>query len=98
MPQFLSWKWMKGSFGTAGPIILLGFFILVLAVNAVLSYRSIRTIIANENWVLHTYEVLADLEKMFSTVKDAQRGARGYVLTPEARFLAPFEKAKTEFS
>jgi signal transduction histidine kinase len=89
---------LKRSYLNSGPSIMFGILVALLVTNAVLSYKSTQRIIKNEDWVSHTYEVLADIEEMFSTVKDAQRGARGYVLNPRQEFLTPFEKAKTDFS
>ncbi|MBV9340275.1 MAG: CHASE3 domain-containing protein [Acidobacteria bacterium] len=83
--------------GIVSANLLLMVLIVLLAVNALISYHSARTVIANENRVSHTYEVLGDIEAMFSSVKDAQRGARGFVLIPQEQFLAPFDRAKSEY-
>ncbi len=43
--------------------------------------------------VTHTHEVLDALEEVLSTVKDAETGQRGYLITGETRYLEPYESA-----
>ena len=65
----------------------------VLVVSAALSYRNINRVAANEALVVHTYEVLDALRDSLSTVADAETGQRGYMITGEAPYLAPYQKA-----
>src|SRR5215467_5688604 len=65
----------------------------VLIVNASLSYRATRTLIANEQWVSHTYKVLNQLEVILSTLKDAEGGERGFIVTGLKEYLEPYESA-----
>ncbi|MBV9571513.1 MAG: CHASE3 domain-containing protein [Alphaproteobacteria bacterium] len=44
-------------------------------------------------WVLHTYQVMEQVRKVFSDVQDAETGARGYLLTRQNAFLQPYTKA-----
>ena len=46
-------------------------------------------------WVAHTREVITGLENIFSLMKDAETGFRGYVITGDPRYLEPFDKAST---
>lgn len=64
--------------------------------NTVLSYRNILTIIENEQWVSHTHEVLTELEAVLSTLKDAETGQRGYLLTGQEPYLEPYQSAISE--
>ena len=41
--------------------------------------------------VAHTHEVLDALEQLISTLKDAETGQRGYLITGEPRYLDPYE-------
>lgn len=67
--------------------------LVVLGVMAVISYRSIRELIQNANTVSQTNAVLAELEATFSSLKDAESGARGYVLTGDRAFLSHYDQA-----
>lgn len=74
---------------TAGIGIALG----LLIFNAATSYRNTLKLVENEAWVSNTYRVLTELEATLSTVKDAETGQRGYLLTGEERYLEPYHSA-----
>ena len=38
----------------------------------------------------HTREILNSVQRLFSTVQDAETGQRGFLLTGEERYLAPY--------
>lgn len=65
----------------------------LLAVNAGLVYTNTRNIYFNASWVEHTYETLRAIEELLSTVKDAETGQRGFLITGEDRYLAPYHDA-----
>jgi signal transduction histidine kinase len=74
-------------------------FGLVLAfaiADAVISYRATLWLIENERWVSHTHETLNELEATLSALKDAETGQRGYLLTGEESYLAPYRSAAAE--
>ena len=48
---------------------------------------------ASTGEVEHTYQVIDNLEKIRSQVKDAETGQRGYLLTADDRYLAPYHSA-----
>src|ERR1035441_5134192 len=73
-----------------------GGFALALAallIIGVVSYRSTTALIENSAWVDHTYLVLDNLEQLLSTMKDAETGQRGFVITGEERYLEPYNSA-----
>ncbi len=74
-----------------------GFAISVLAIFAIgfLSYRSIAWRAEGMRLVAHTLEVTRELDGLLSTYKDAETGQRGYLLTGESRYLAPYDAAVT---
>jgi PAS domain S-box-containing protein len=43
--------------------------------------------------VAHTHEVIGELEALLSTLKDAETGQRGYLLTEDKTYLQPYEDA-----
>jgi signal transduction histidine kinase len=70
----------------------------VFVVNAVVAYVNIDRLAANERSVAHAHEVLDALEGALSTLKDAETGARGFLLTGEEKYLEPYEDARDELS
>lgn len=44
-------------------------------------------------WVVHTHEVIEQLERTSSTTKDAETGQRGFLLTGEDSYLLPYNAA-----
>ena len=67
-----------------------GLALAILVANAVLSYLDIREIVRGNWWVEHTREVVAQLERAASTLKDAETGQRGYLLTGRDEYLRPY--------
>jgi signal transduction histidine kinase len=65
----------------------------VLFLVAILSYRSLVHNVADRRWVTHTYQVLEKLDEVQINLTDAETDARGYVLTGQDSFLAPYETA-----
>lgn len=81
--------------GSVGKWATVGFALMIVAllVSGWLSYRNIHQLSVNESWVIHTYEVLGDCEKMLSTLSDAEAGQRGYLITGESSFMRPYRNA-----
>ncbi|MEG3847437.1 CHASE3 domain-containing protein [Microcoleus sp. herbarium19] len=71
----------------------IGMALALLIFNAATSYRNILKLVENEAWVSHTHRVLTELEATLSTIKDAETGQRGYLLTGEERYLEPYHSA-----
>src|SRR5476649_2070570 len=68
-------------------------FTLVLAY---LAYQGQRSRDTDFQWVSHTVQVKDQLEKVLSLLTDVETGQRGYLLTENTNFLAPYEKAVKE--
>ncbi|HEY8164800.1 MAG TPA: PAS domain S-box protein [Gemmatimonadaceae bacterium] len=66
--------------------------LLVLLVGAASYFTVVRASRAT-SLVAHADEVLLERERLLSTLKDAETGARGYVLTGEETFLDPYYSA-----
>ncbi|MEG4107334.1 CHASE3 domain-containing protein [Microcoleus sp. S13_C5] len=71
----------------------IGMVVALLIVNVATSYRNTLKLVENERWVSHTHRVLTELEATLSTLKDAETGQRGYLLTGEERYLEPYHSA-----
>ena len=41
-------------------------------------------------WVIHTHNVITNSERLLSSMKDAETGQRGYLLTQEVTYLEPY--------
>lgn len=67
-----------------------------LLANAYVSHRNIERLVESQGWVAHTHEVQDALAEVLSTLKDAETGQRGYVITGDARYLGPYEAALSE--
>ena len=81
-----------------GPKIMIGFGIALLAlvIISVISYSNSSALYANAGMVAHTDQVLADIEWMLSTLKDGEVGQRGYLITGNESYLAPYTAAQKD--
>jgi PAS domain S-box-containing protein len=79
-----------------GLIIGVSLVVGVLLGNAVVAFRQASRMHEDSFWVAHTHQVLANLSHVLSTIKDAETGVRGYLLTGEPRFLEPYQAAQGE--
>jgi CheY-like chemotaxis protein/CHASE3 domain sensor protein len=77
------------------PKTQLGFAAATVAVFAIafFSYRSFAQRAESARLVSHTLEVSGQLEIILSTYQDAETGQRGYLLTGDERYLAPYDAA-----
>lgn len=75
--------------------IAIGLSMLVglLALNAGIAYQKTSQIRESAALVAHTHEVMDAMESLLSTVKDAEIGQRGYLITKSAAYLKPYEEA-----
>lgn len=75
--------------------IVAGFGVLLAILLAVgfVSYRNTRKLIRDSNLVAHSHEILDGLESMFSALKDAETGQRGYIITGDEEYLKPYTAA-----
>ena len=69
---------------TRGLAVAIGLLVAALLVDAAATIYNVREIATNVEWVSHTHEVLAKLEAALSSLKDAETGQRGYLLTGDA--------------
>ncbi|MCH7711297.1 MAG: CHASE3 domain-containing protein [Proteobacteria bacterium] len=51
----------------------------------------------NEEWVTHTYEVIAEANAILASAVDMETGMRGYLLAGQDAFLAPYEGGRKQF-
>jgi methyl-accepting chemotaxis protein len=78
-----------------GTRILVGYGLALVVVGGVgiVAYRSTNELVDSADWVTHTHKVKETLAEVLSSLKDAETGQRGFVLTGEERYLAPYQSA-----
>lgn len=83
-------KWNVGmKIGTGFALALA----ILVAIGGI-TYRSTVKLTATAEWVDHTHQVLEALENVVSTLKDAETGQRGYLITAKDSYLEPFRVAQ----
>ena len=77
------------------PKTLLGFLLALAAVVviALMSYQSLRATTLASTSLTQTIEAMAQLNAVLSTLKDAETGQRGYLLTGDEGYLDPYSTA-----
>ena len=70
----------------------------VVAATVVLAAASAARLVRLEAEAEAANAALIAVERLLSTVKDAETGQRGYLLTAEPRFLEPYEAARERFA
>ena len=85
--------------GISTPIGLgLGLILAFFPITAIISYDNIQTLKINSAAVTRTHETLSTLQSLLSTIKDAETGQRGYLLTGDQGYLDPYNSALKEIN
>ncbi|WP_298216969.1 response regulator [Acidocella sp.] len=66
---------------------------LFFGASSAIAYINIETIRRDEALVTYSHEVMLALQKILATVQDAETGQRGYLLTNNPNYLAPYNEA-----
>jgi CHASE3 domain sensor protein len=82
-------RWSTEKSIALGVILIL----LILIINVATSYKATNDLIENERLVIRAHIVLAELESTLSTMRDAETGARGYVITGNEDYLESYKDA-----
>ncbi len=80
---------MKSTF-KGNLIISFSLSLILLIISSAASYTSIRNLLASADEVDRTNETISDLRSVMSTLKDAETGQRGFLLTSDPVFLDPY--------
>ena len=81
-----------------GVIIGTSVLVLLMIAYGVLAYRTTRRLNEDARWVAHTYEVQGLIANVLLTLVDAETGQRGYLLTGQEEYLAPYNAALARLS
>ncbi|MEO8534966.1 MAG: CHASE3 domain-containing protein [Flavobacterium sp.] len=94
-------KWVPkfNSSNSLRVIFVIAVFILLFLSS--IAYKHNQDLNESSKLVMHTYEINIQLERLMSAIKDAETGQRGYIITRNERFLAPYtysrDKVNTSF-
>src|SRR5438105_650446 len=80
-----------------GVFLAVGLLAVFLIVSAGVAFRNTRQLHINSGWVTHTQAVLDALERLMSTIKDAETGQRGFLLTGVSSYLDPYRQALADY-
>jgi signal transduction histidine kinase/ActR/RegA family two-component response regulator len=69
------------------------FILIVISLSTWLSYRSLLNILRNDERVSFSHTLIDELDATLSTLKDAETGQRGFLITGEQAYLAPYDHA-----
>jgi len=72
----------------------LGLSLLLLFISSLASLISISNLVKSSKMVSHSNQVITNLDEIMSTLKDAETGQRGYLLTGDDIFLQPYTGAR----
>ena len=77
-------------------VVLLIVAAVIVAADAWLAFRAEETLSQSEAMVSHTWQVITGVEVLVGSMKDAETGSRGYVLSGDPSFLAPYLSSEKE--
>src|ERR1051326_8389180 len=67
--------------------------LLLLTLIGAASYRSMTHLIRTSEAVAHNHRVLENLQAVLSQLQNAESGQRGFVITGDEKYLAPYQTA-----
>jgi signal transduction histidine kinase/DNA-binding response OmpR family regulator/CHASE3 domain sensor protein len=76
--------------------LLIGFSasMIILIITSAASYLSINNLLLSADLVNNTNELIIELNALNAALVDAETGQRGFLLTNEEEFLAPYENSR----
>lgn len=76
-------------------LISLAIVVFFFIAGGLFAFLNTRAILVDAESVTHTHEVLTVLDDLLSLVRDAETGQRGFILTGDEKYLAPYNSAIT---
>ncbi len=83
----------KSIIARANLVALVAWALLLLLVSG-LTWDRIIAVRTGNRWIQHTDQVLVAIKDLQISVRDIDSGQRGYLLTGDASYLAPYERAR----
>jgi signal transduction histidine kinase len=87
---------MKSSAKRPLAVSLLAGAIVIVAANAWFAFRALDDLRQSEYLVEHTWQVIDQVELIMSSAKDAETGNRGFLITGDPAYLAPYSSGRQE--
>ena len=77
------------------PLVSLGLTVVLIffVISGAIAYFNIQTLKDDNQKIVHSHQVIAVLDDILSTMKDAETGQRGFLLTYKDRYLEPYNNA-----
>lgn len=72
----------------------LGISLILLLITSIASYISIKNLITSVDLVVNSNAVINNIDNVMSTLKDAETGQRGFLLTNNKAFLTPYSGSR----
>ena len=85
---------MKRSKSIVGIAVVVSSVVLIVA--GVIAHRSVQILADTSDEVVRSKELELSLERLLSSVRDAETGQRGYIVTGSEDYLFPYDKALSE--
>ena len=82
-------KAVTAAWTNLGLAAVLAFFL----ISGAVAYLNVQALRENQQKILHSHTVLVALDKLISTMQDAETGQRGYLLTGNEKYLTPYNEA-----
>ena len=70
--------------------------LLVVCLNAWLAFRSVKVLNDSQYWVARTWQVTDTLERVIGSLKSAETGYRGFLVTGDSAYVDPYKSAVRE--
>lgn len=74
-------------------VLLFSIVFASLLVSSLLFFRATNRIVDGEAWLIHTYDVLDQLDSISSSLQDAQFNARSYVESGDPKYLPAYRSS-----
>ena len=74
-------------------IYCFGIIMVLLLISGIVTFRRIKSVKDNDNLIDHTYQILSQIEIVYGSLKDAQIGERGFVITGDKDYLTHYNSA-----
>lgn len=73
-------------------IIIVGLLSLIIVSNFGILWIAEKNIAKQQGEVVHTYSVIKESERFLGHLRDAETGQRGFLLTGQTKYLAPYDQ------
>ncbi|WP_307188986.1 methyl-accepting chemotaxis protein [Azospirillum sp. B506] len=75
-----------------------GFLVAIAILAFSFGYSQLTFIEKSNGWTVHTYEVLEEVTRIQASMIDQETGVRGYLISGDDKFLAPYRAGQRAFS